>query len=220
MKTAELFKEVILDEFSNNSANNREYKAQLAKQLTEANNKLTRARELLLIGDIAPDDYKLIRTECEDIITRTEAKLEDFSRKKYSKAQLEPILDKAIGPLCDLYTIFTKSGVEDQRSLIGSMFVEKFNFENLQHRTAQMTETFKRTYLINKKLEEKKKGQKVIKNSLPLEGWLMGLEPTTLGTTNQYSNQLSYSHRFFDVTKVRLLIFPANIFAKVFTTNF
>jgi hypothetical protein len=27
-------------------------------------------------------------------------------------------------------------------------------------------------------------------------GWLMGLEPTTLGTTNRCSNQLSYSHRF------------------------
>ena len=26
-------------------------------------------------------------------------------------------------------------------------------------------------------------------------GWLMGLEPTTLGTTNRCSNQLSYSHR-------------------------
>jgi hypothetical protein len=25
----------------------------------------------------------------------------------------------------------------------------------------------------------------------------MGLEPTTLGTTNQYSNQLSYNHRVF-----------------------
>ena len=48
----------------------------------------------------------------------------------------------------------------------------------------------------------------------------MGLEPTTLGTTNQYSNQLSYSHRVFDVTKVRLLTFPANIFFNVFTTNF
>ena len=25
-------------------------------------------------------------------------------------------------------------------------------------------------------------------------GWLMGFEPTTLGTTNRCSNQLSYSH--------------------------
>ena len=28
-----------------------------------------------------------------------------------------------------------------------------------------------------------------------LGGWLMGFEPTTLGTTNRCSNQLSYSHR-------------------------
>ena len=27
-----------------------------------------------------------------------------------------------------------------------------------------------------------------------LNGWLMGFEPTTLGTTNRCSNQLSYSH--------------------------
>ncbi len=26
-------------------------------------------------------------------------------------------------------------------------------------------------------------------------GWMMGLEPTTLGTTNRCSNQLSYNHR-------------------------
>lgn len=31
----------------------------------------------------------------------------------------------------------------------------------------------------------------------------MGLEPTTLGTTNQYSNQLSYAHRFVS-TKVKI----------------
>ena len=40
----------------------------------------------------------------------------------------------------------------------------------------------------------------------------MGLEPTTLGTTNQYSNQLSYSHRFFVYAKVRISAHPANFF--------
>ena len=139
-KTAELFKLVILDEFSNDSDNNQEYKAQLAKQLTESNNKLTRARELLLVGDLEGDDYKTIKIECDENIVRTEAKLQDFSRKKYTKAQLEPILNDTVETICDLYTIYTKSCIEDQRRLIGSMLKEKFNFENVQHLTAEMTE--------------------------------------------------------------------------------
>ena len=28
-------------------------------------------------------------------------------------------------------------------------------------------------------------------------GWMTGLEPATLGTTNRCSNQLSYNHRVF-----------------------
>ena len=41
-------------------------------------------------------------------------------------------------------------------------------------------------------VEVKKKGE--IFGISPF-GWLMGFEPTTNGTTNHYSNQLSYSHR-------------------------
>ena len=59
-----------------------------------------------------------------------------------------------------------------------------------------MNEIAQHIYQKNKELGAKKKGQKIVKNLLPHKGWLMGLEPTTLGTTNQYSNQLSYSHRF------------------------
>jgi hypothetical protein len=60
-----------------------------------------------------------------------------------------------------------------------------------------MNEATALIYMKNKELRAKKNGQKLIKKSLPDKGWLMGLEPTTLGTTNQYSNQLSYNHRVF-----------------------
>ena len=40
-----------------------------------------------------------------------------------------------------------------------------------------------------------KKRRKVFTLRL-LEGWKMGLEPTTLGTTILYSDQLSYIHHF------------------------
>lgn len=160
VKTAELFKMVILDEYANDTLENKEYKIYLAKQITESNNKLNRAKELLLLGDIDGNDYKTLTLECEDNIIRTKAKLEDTAKKKYTIAQLEPILDNAIFTLTKLSSIFTKSAINDTRRLIGSMFPEKFDFEMLQHRTALVSETFQRIYLINKKLEDKKKGAK------------------------------------------------------------
>ena len=42
-------------------------------------------------------------------------------------------------------------------------------------------------------------------------GWEMGFEPTTLGTTIRYSNQLSYTHHLFHFCGNRLqkyYIFP------------
>jgi len=100
--------------------------------------------------------YKLITTECEETTARTEAQLQEFGRKKYSKAQLQPILNDAIFTLTRLFPIFTKSAINDKRRLIGSMFKEKFSFQDVQHRTAEMKETFIRIYLTNNKLRVKK----------------------------------------------------------------
>lgn len=197
IKAATLFKRVILDEYAMDSQENREYKAHLVKTLTEANNKVTRARELLLLGDISGIEYRDVKAEGDEIACRIEAKLEDIKHNKYTVTQLEPIIDKAIVTFTNLNAIFSKSDISEKRRLIGSMFSEKFDFFNLKHRTAKLTQNFNRIYLINKELEGKKKGQKTVKNLLPRTGWLMGLEPTTLGTTNQYSNQLSYNHRVF-----------------------
>ena len=53
-------------------------------------------------------------------------------------------------------------------------------------------------------------------------GWLTGFEPATLGSTNQYSNQLSYSHRLFlllavaNLLKINLL---QNIFQNIIFLN-
>ena len=44
------------------------------------------------------------------------------------------------------------------------------------------------------KLNSKKNQSK--RTGLHFNGWMMGFEPTTPGTTNQCSNQLSYNHHF------------------------
>lgn len=92
---------------------------------------------------------------------------------------------------------YDKSSVEGKRYLISFLFQQKLTYENGNYRTPLMNKIAQHIYQENKELVTKKKGQKIIKNLLPRYGWLMGLEPTTLGTTNQYSNQLSYNHRVF-----------------------
>ncbi len=76
------------------------------------------------------------------------------------------------------------------------MSPEKFTFENLKHRIATVSDACDCIYRIVNKLDSNKTEQNPFEKTLLRKGWLMGLEPTTLGTTNQYSNQLSYNHRF------------------------
>jgi len=108
-----------------------------------------------------------------------------------------------VSTLSNLNIIYNNEGIEDKRRIIGAIFRKKFTFQDLQDRTAVLKDSFEYMFLINKNLKIKKTGQKTFENLLPREGWAMGLEPTTLGTTNQYSNQLSYAHRFV-VTKVKI----------------
>ncbi len=198
---AELFKMVILDVYANDTIQFKENKASLARQLTEHSNKLAKARELVLTGDIDGPDYREMKLECERNIALVDAQLAELGKNSYSQRRLAPIIDNAISTLTMLNVIYCKSGTEEKRRLIGSMFAEKFTFENLKHRTAKLSDAFECIYQISNKIGAKKTGQNPSKKSLPRNGWLMGLEPTTLGTTNQYSNQLSYNHRFLCMQK-------------------
>ncbi|AMR33114.1 hypothetical protein A0256_17675 [Mucilaginibacter sp. PAMC 26640] len=169
-RAIELFKIVILDEYANDTVGYKEYKISLAKQLTEFNNRLSKARELLLAGDLDSADYKGIKADCERGILITEAQLAELGKNKYTKSQLEPIIDKAIATYANLSVIYCKSNDEEKRRLIGSMFPEKIPFENLKHRTAKVNDSFRRIYLTNKQLSSKKRGKRLLKISCPVKG--------------------------------------------------
>ena len=179
---AELFKEVIKDKYFEVAGDTGKDRNNYIKQITDEHNRITKARELLLIGDIDGVDFKAIKSESEQRILVLEAKLETLRNAAFIDYNaVEILLDDAIVTLTKLNTIFCKSDVSEQRKLIGSMFPEKFTFETLQHRTAKIGETYEDIYLTNRYLEGKKNGVKETKFQLPRMVVPAGIEPATQG---------------------------------------
>lgn len=177
MRAAILFKKVILDAYSNSRQTGRDARRQYIDQITIHNNKLTKARELLLNGDIDGADYKAIKSENEHKIIVLEAKLSEIGTEVIKVQDLEPIVDGAISTLTKIDVIYWKSDPDIQRKIIGSIYPEKFTFEELKERTATVSDPFKITYLINKKLGEQKSG--TTNQDLVLSRWVIpiGFEP-------------------------------------------
>jgi site-specific DNA recombinase len=154
--TAELFKSVIVDAYQNISKSERVFRKQYIDQITLLTNKTTRARELLLNGDIDSTDYKSIKTESELKIKIVETKISELNNEFISLEDMNDLVDKAIDTLTKIDVIYCESDNETKRRLISSIYPEKFTLENLKFRTIDLSYPFKIIYLINNELSNKK----------------------------------------------------------------
>jgi site-specific DNA recombinase len=152
----------------------------LLKEINELNSRIAKARELLLNGDIDGADYKTIKSENEYKINVLEAKLAEAAAVNSKAENIEPLLRRSIYKLTQLNLIYSKSTTSEKRELIGSMYPQKFTFEELQHRTALMSELYSCICLINSKIIGKKDGQATDFSCLPILAPEAGLEPATL----------------------------------------
>jgi site-specific DNA recombinase len=178
--TGELFKKVILDVYSNTDEAVRVGRKQYIDQVTILNNKITKARELLLEGDIDAADFKVIKSESEYKVNVLESKIAELKSGYMRLNEVEKLVEQATNNLCKLDIIYSKSDAYEQRKIVGSIYPEKFTFDELRVRTALLSEPFKLIYLINKELESKKSW--TADNFLSQSNWviLLGFEPAQI----------------------------------------
>ncbi|MBE9665682.1 recombinase family protein [Mucilaginibacter boryungensis] len=179
-ESKEFFKTAIMDAYIDATKGETKDKTNWIVEITELGNRITKARELLLTGDLDGSDYKTIKTESEHRIAVLEAKLSEAPVVAVSPAEVERLLDKAIVKLTQIDVIYSNHDTYVQREVIGSMYPEKFTFENLQHRTANVDFLFQLIYQINSTLREKKRRASDRKTCLPIVAPEAGLEPATL----------------------------------------
>ncbi len=179
-ESAEFFKTAIMDAYIDATKGDTRNRTDYIVEITELNNRITKARELLLMGDIDGADYKTIKSDGENRIAVLEAKLAEAPVALVNPAEVAGLLDKAVEKLTMLNVIYCKSDTDVQREIIGSMYPEKFTFESLQHRTAEVDFLFSLIYQFNTVLGEKKRRPRDRKTCLPILAPEAGLEPATL----------------------------------------
>ncbi len=134
-------------------------------------NKTTRARELLLNGDIDSADYRDIKTEAETGIKKLETKISELRSDFIPSKEFSDLVEKAIYTLTNIDVIYCKSSNEIKRKLISSIYAENFTLEDLKLRTTELTESFKVIYLIKRKLEDEI--SETTDSNLTLSRWVL-----------------------------------------------
>ncbi len=179
-----LYKDTISSVYKNRTRGQRSLVQELKTQIEDANNRLSKARDLLLSGDIESDDYRTIKAGIDEKIQRSEAKL---AGALSPVVNVEPLLEMAISNISQLDTLYENGTVIQKRKIIGSMFPEKLTFDGFDYRTARVNEALGLMLLINKTLGDKKKGTSQSSDDLSQEVRIIGLEPTRLAAPDPKS---------------------------------
>ena len=143
-------------------------------ELEQLNSRVTKARDLLLAGDIDAGDYKDIKAASESRISLLENKIFDLNK---GSANIKPLLDKALNSLSRLDTLYEEADTKRKREIIGSMYPEKLTFDGNDYRTSRLNEAVELIYKLGEGFSQNKKGQISKKTDLSLQVDPYGFEP-------------------------------------------
>ena len=178
--SAEHFKNAILDGHDAVNKGTQMTRVKFTNEIGVLNKRIASCRELLLSGDFDANDFRSIKQEAEHKIEEIQKNLAVLPASSVGKNEIKTALESATDKLMRLDSIYFNAKTEVQRKIIGSMYPEKFTFENLKHRTAKRSYIFSLIYQINSKLQSKKNGQATDFLCLPTMAPSAGLEPATL----------------------------------------
>ncbi len=143
----EVFKLVINEVYLVKTKNQKDEIKNIKTELEQLNNRVAKARELLLSGDLDGIDYKEIKSKSEKKIAILEAML------------------------------YAEADTKRKREIIGSMYPEKLTFDGMSYRTSCLNEAVELIYRLGEGFSENKKGQNSNKTGLSSLVGLPGFEP-------------------------------------------
>ncbi len=152
----------------------------IVEEIERLNLKLSKAREYLFAEKIDADDYKVMKIECREKIEKLEEELTGQMAEQKG-ANIKNRLGQALEALTHLSILYKNGDVETKRSIIGSIYPEKLEFDGSTYRTQRINVVVNAVFLIGKGLQNKKNRTNEV--SFHLSGLVAktGVEPVTSG---------------------------------------
>ncbi len=115
-----------------------------------------------------PEDFRELKFECTNQITKLEAKLAGSS---VAEKSIDGLLTHAVNILSRLDTLYAEGTVAQKRQIISSIFPEKLTSDGFQYRTPRLNEAVRLIYTLGKSLQETKNRKR---NEIShLSGWVV-----------------------------------------------
>lgn len=173
----DLFMKNLKNKLKSNSGINKIEIEKVSKEIEKNKTRLKNAQILMLDGDLNPTEYKEMKIKLEEdliLLTNEENKLRSGTTSH------EKLIDTCKKVIQNLHIAYHKADATIKQKIIGSIFPEKFIFQNNQVRTTKVNEMINR--IVNKINESKgyKKGQQSFYELLPCRVGTTGFEPVTL----------------------------------------
>ena len=173
----ELYKQVVIDVykgFRNSASDGPKY---ITDQITVIHNRMSNAREMLFDEKLEPEDYAVMKKESDEKLKKLEAALSEMKIQKSNTASIDNMVLKAVKALSRLESLYEDGNAITKRTILGSIYREKLQFDGKSYRTARINEAAALIYMINSKLDGNKNGK--VRDNLRLSRQVLraGIEP-------------------------------------------
>lgn len=170
------------------------------KEIEKLRSRMYSAQTMMLDKDIDPAEFRDIKSRLEPEIEKLERKITNLSSGSENYAEY---IAGGIDLIRKMSDFFASADLQAKQQLIGSIFPEKFVFENNTYRTTQFLMPFNRILAIGAAFAGKKKGTetKIMFQSSSVVP--LGFEPRAAGLENLCSIQLSYGTRISGKTPLK-----------------
>ncbi len=154
---------ITLTEAWHQQTTGQDFRKQLLDEIREVENRLSKARELLISDQIDGMDYREMKAEYNSRLEKLQAKL---SACNNDQLDFSSLLDVGLKSLFRLDNVYENGTTERKRDVISSIYPEKLTFDGDYFRTPRVNEAARLIYNLGAGFGGNEKGQSGVNSTL------------------------------------------------------